>query len=96
MFVIVQTSYAPAGTVVFTLTVAEEEVTLDVMWKPSYPYFIAGRHGLVNSLTLPSVALKLKSPAHGASSVLVVLHSATLILFKPLWTYQVMSKKNAL
>ena len=95
-FVIVHTSVAPLGTVVLTFTVAEESDTVEVMWKPSYPYFIAGRYGLVNNLTLPSVALKLKSPEQGASSFLVVLHSATLILFKPRWTYPLMSKKNAL
>ena len=86
---------APLGTVVLTFTVAEEEVTVEVMWKPSYPYFIAGKHGLVNNLTLPRVALKLKSPAQGAMVCLLVLFNTTLMSFVPIWTYSLMSKKNA-
>ena len=93
---IVQTSVAPLGTFVATLIVAEDDVTVDVMWNPSYPYFMSGRTGLVNNFTLPSVALKLKSPAAGAKVLLVVLHRATRMLFVHLWTYSLMSKKNAL
>ena len=68
------------------LIVAEDDVTVEVMWKPSYPYFLSGMHGLVKSLTLPSVALKLKSPAAGASVDRVVFVRATRILFVPRWT----------
>jgi hypothetical protein len=56
----------PVGTVVLTYIVAEDVVTSEVTWNPSYPYCVPGKHGLVNNLTLPSVALKLKSPAAGA------------------------------
>lgn len=93
---IVHTSYAPAGTAVLTATDAELLVTVDVIWKPSYPYFMSGKHGLVNNFTLPRVALKLKSPAAGARELLVVLHKATRMLFVPRCTYSLMSKKNAL
>lgn len=54
------------GTVVLTFTVAEAVVTVEVTWNPSYPYCGSGKQGLVNNLTLPKVALKLKSPDAGA------------------------------
>lgn len=56
----------PVGTVVLTFTVAEAAVTVEVTWNPSYPYCGPGKQGLVNNLTLPKVALKLKSPDAGA------------------------------
>jgi hypothetical protein len=57
---------APVGTVVLIFNVADAVVTVEYTWNPSYPYCVPGKHGLVNNLTLPSVALKLKSPAAGA------------------------------